>query len=473
MTEAGRLVGTVQFMAPEQVDATITDIDARCDVYALGVVLYQMLTRRLPRTLEGLPIYEAVRQICKEAPVRPTVYDETIDQDLEAIIMKSLETDRQNRYQTAGAFGRDVLRYLGNLPIKARKTTTVGKATLFCKRHSKQLLIWGSVVLMVGVVVWGVQDWQTSSANKMEQLQTQVDSLNKEREVLENTPPVAPIVNEQVTTSHTLPSTPREIVVSADGTTLVATLEDEFHASTIDGNVFALPPINIEPSEASIGLSIDGSLFAIVSRLRCRVVFLREQRSSLRLTGQFNNITALAVSTTGLAITLDDMSMQFISDNNTSKRALSTSGVFKVVSFDRTGQMLIAATDHKVYVWDTKEFPRGKRTALGVNDPCLIGFSGQNVVVVGSNGQVITYTPDLIATKTLSLQLAGTITSAAFNVHATVLGCIVNEKAYLCDLSTGELEEVTWMPDIPVGMAIRQLVEPVLWTSDGEVFQQE
>jgi hypothetical protein len=126
-----------------------------------------------------------------------------------------------------------------------------------------------------------------------------------------------------------------------------------------------------------------------------------------------------------------------------------------------------------VYVWDTKEFPRGKRTAVGVNDPCLIGFSYQNVVVVGSNGQIITYTPDLIATKRLSLRLGGTITSAAFNVNATVLGCIVNEKAYRCDLSTGELEEVTWMPEIPVGMAIRQFVEPVLWTSDGEVFQQE
>ena len=184
MTEAGRLVGTVQFMAPEQVDTKISDIDARCDVYALGAVLYQMLTGRLPRTLEGLPIYEAVRQICLEDPVRPTVYDASLDQNLEAIIMKAIETNRENRYQTAGAFGRDMLRYLGDIPIKARKVTPVDRAKLFCKRHRRQITISIVLVFFAGLVTVGGWYFKNQSDVREEELLAKVDSLTGELSTL-------------------------------------------------------------------------------------------------------------------------------------------------------------------------------------------------------------------------------------------------------------------------------------------------
>jgi len=70
-TEAGTLVGTLKYMAPEQVSSTLEDLDARCDVYALGALLYKMLTGKSPHDLEALPVYEAVRIIREEKPVRP------------------------------------------------------------------------------------------------------------------------------------------------------------------------------------------------------------------------------------------------------------------------------------------------------------------------------------------------------------------------------------------------------------------
>jgi serine/threonine protein kinase len=266
MTEAGRLVGTVQFMAPEQVDPNISDIDARCDVYALGAVLYQMLTARLPRTLEGLPIYEAIRQICKEDPVLPTVYDNTIDQDLEAIIMKSIENNRSKRYQNAGAFGRDMLRYLGDIPIKARKVTTIDRTKLFCRRHKRQLLIW-SVVLCIGVIsIAGGLIYKKKSNEWQKELHSTIEELSKKNEELVTVPlATTPIEVELIEPIFVLQGNPEKIQVSAGGNILVAIVEDDFIAREMNGNSIALPSMNIEPSEAVFAVSSSGIIAAFVS----------------------------------------------------------------------------------------------------------------------------------------------------------------------------------------------------------------
>ena len=61
-TEAGRLVGTLQYMSPEHLDSSLRDLDARCDVYALGVLLYKMLTGKPPHDLEALPVFRNISQ---------------------------------------------------------------------------------------------------------------------------------------------------------------------------------------------------------------------------------------------------------------------------------------------------------------------------------------------------------------------------------------------------------------------------
>ncbi|HIA72213.1 MAG TPA: serine/threonine protein kinase [Phycisphaerales bacterium] len=476
MTEAGRLVGTVQFMAPEQVDAKISDVDARCDVYALGAVLYQMLTTRLPRTLEGLPIYEAVRQICKEDPVLPTIYDDTIDQDLEAIIMKAIENDRGKRYQTAGAFGRDMLRYLGDIPIKARKVTALDRTRLFCRRHKKQFLIWGIVFCVGAVAATGGLIFKKMSDDRQEELQTTIEELSKQNEELATVP--APSVPEEALPAEpifVLQSAPEKLQVSSGGSVLIAVIEDEFVAYELNGIAVALPSMNIEPIEAVFALSTSGTQAVFVSK-NAYVVQLGltpptkeivEISETSRMVSIENNVLA-SISPNGV--------LEVLSDGNKLKPATSTTGDFNLVTIDSRGEQIYAATDNWIYVWDVEDFPKNATKLNGVVDPMFIGSSQQKIVVADQNGKLLVYalhSPQSISKLKTTIQLETTILQCALNRDATEFAYVSGATAFVCNVETGESEEVTWMPNMPIGVAYNANNSLILWTAEGEFYQSE
>ncbi len=152
-TAVGALVGTVPYMSPEQVGGDPGELDTRSDVYALGVVLYELLAGRLPYRLERKLIHEAVRIISEDEPTRLSSIDRVFRGDVETIVGKSLEKEKERRYQTAAELGTDIRRYLRDEPIAARPPSAAYQLRKFARRN-KALV--GGVCATFAVLVLGI-----------------------------------------------------------------------------------------------------------------------------------------------------------------------------------------------------------------------------------------------------------------------------------------------------------------------------
>jgi serine/threonine protein kinase/tetratricopeptide (TPR) repeat protein len=134
-TDVNQLIGTLPYMSPEQVSANASQVDVRSDVYALGVVLYELLTGALPHDLAGQPIPRAASIICTEAPAPLSADHRQYKGDLETIVGKALEKDRDRRYQSASELAADVERYLNDKPIEARPPSVMYQMRKFARRN--------------------------------------------------------------------------------------------------------------------------------------------------------------------------------------------------------------------------------------------------------------------------------------------------------------------------------------------------
>ncbi len=149
-TSTGQLIGTLNYMSPEQCGSAAADLDVRADVYSLGAVLYELLCGRLPHDLGSLPVVEALRVIQEESPARPVAIDRALRGDLEAIILKAIDKDRGHRYGSAGALARDLRRHLEHEMIEARALTLLYQVQLFARRNRR--LIAAAIVVALAIV---------------------------------------------------------------------------------------------------------------------------------------------------------------------------------------------------------------------------------------------------------------------------------------------------------------------------------
>jgi tetratricopeptide (TPR) repeat protein len=168
-TQTGVIVGTIPYMSPEQVAADPAGIDTRSDVYALGVVLYELLSGRLPYDLRGKPIPEAARVIGEEEPARLSSVDRSCRGDVETIVAKALEKDRSRRYGSAAELGADIRRFLSDQPIVARPPSAGYQIRKFAKRN--KVLVAGFAVAFVALAAGAaISTWQAVRATRAEQL---------------------------------------------------------------------------------------------------------------------------------------------------------------------------------------------------------------------------------------------------------------------------------------------------------------
>jgi serine/threonine protein kinase/tetratricopeptide (TPR) repeat protein len=205
-TEVGSIIGTLEYMSPEQAELNNLDIDTRSDIYALGVILYELLTGGVPfsrKELETAGLSEMLRVIKEKEPLKPSTklsHSATLPSiaaqrhmeprkltalvrgELDWIVMKALEKDRGRRYETANGLAMDVQRYLAGEPVQAAPASQWYRLRKFARRHRGPVIAASLVLLalIAGVVGTTVGMLQADRATEAERQATQ-DALEQKR----------------------------------------------------------------------------------------------------------------------------------------------------------------------------------------------------------------------------------------------------------------------------------------------------
>jgi eukaryotic-like serine/threonine-protein kinase len=168
-TTAGHLVGTLQYMSPEQFDGSADTLDVRVDVYSLGVVLYELLTGRLPYDINRRAVYDAARIVKEVVPAPLSRTSRHLRGDLETIAAKCLEKDRSRRYANAADLESDLARHLRGESIAARPPGLLDGVIRLARRHPLAAAATAGMVAALGFGLAGITvfAWRAEAARQV------------------------------------------------------------------------------------------------------------------------------------------------------------------------------------------------------------------------------------------------------------------------------------------------------------------
>src|SRR6266511_3243706 len=180
-TQYGTMVGTLEYMSPEQAEMSALGVDTRSDIYSLGVLLYELLTGSTPLThkrMKEAAYAEILRMIKEEEPPKPSTrlsdsgealasisaqrhmepakLTKLVKGELDWIVMKTLEKDRNRRYETAKDFAADVRRYLNDEPVQACPPSTWYRFRKFARRNKRAVVTATAAALVAVLAVAGL-----------------------------------------------------------------------------------------------------------------------------------------------------------------------------------------------------------------------------------------------------------------------------------------------------------------------------
>jgi len=208
VTGLGAVVGTLEYMSPEQAQFNQLDIDTRSDVYSLGVLLYELLTGSTPldkQRLKEAALLEMLRLVREEEPpkpsarlsdskdslpsisaqrhVEPAQLTKLVRGELDWIVMKALEKDRNRRYETANGFARDIQRYLADEPVQACPPSLLYRCRKFVRRNRMTLAGTAAVVFVLSVslasIGWNAWDRSVRQAKVADRISASLDEAEE------------------------------------------------------------------------------------------------------------------------------------------------------------------------------------------------------------------------------------------------------------------------------------------------------
>jgi len=177
-TKSGTLMGTPNYMAPEQARGDVREVGPLADVYALGVILYEMLTGRTP--FLGASILDTLQQVRNHEPVPPSRGQPKTPRDLETVCLKCLQKEPAKRYATAEALADDLRRFRAGEPILARPVGQVERAWRWCKRNPRVAALSAAVVVLLMASVGALSVAAIRQARERETLgQVRIQALER------------------------------------------------------------------------------------------------------------------------------------------------------------------------------------------------------------------------------------------------------------------------------------------------------
>jgi WD40 repeat protein len=480
-TLTGVILGTPKYMAPEQAAGRIKDVGPATDVWALGVMLYELVTGRMPFT--GTSVAEVLSGILEDEPERPRQHVPRMSRDLETICLKCLEKNPSQRYSSARDLALELRRWLEGRPVLARPVGRIQRGVRWCRRDPlvAGLMAAVFVVLLAGVSVSSAFAWiatdharQAFTAKELADLRTQEALEEKGRAEGEKVRAAFAKSMAELQLKRAEEEKARADVEMRAARFQLKRAEDARHAMLWEVAARALHQHNIVEAERRLGAVTPDYRDAWETRhlwAACR-------RKAMPIQGHTAEVTSVAFSPDGQRVLSGSVDMTArVWDAQTGREILKLeghTGEVACVAFSPDGQRIITGSlDTTAQIWDAQT-GREILTLKGHTGKVTgVAFSpdGQRVVT-GSADTIVRVRDAQTGHEILTLQgHKGEVTSVVFSPDGqSILSGSADRTARVWDARSGQVIRILQTSNLKVNcVAFSPDGQRILTGSDSHV----